>query len=652
MKKQFLSLALIAAMAGLYSCSSESLAPEPDKTATKPSENNGSADYGKVLMTFHAGYAGQESAPISKTAIGASDTENKTIGLLFSIGDKINVNGGEFTSDLTQETATECNFTGLAFETGTYHAVYPSTATFADNQTSITATIPNTQTAVAGSFDKNAHVMVATEENGAFQFQTVNAFLKFTAPCKLSYVRIAGAHGECVAGSITIKPKDGKYYNPTVSSGSATSITLSGTIDEGEIYYIAYAPGEYKSGLIITLVSTDNKAASRTTKPVSYAPNKVSTIGGLDKLSFVDVVSPDALSGYLAACSDDEVTVYMSEYDESVKTTLQESSKKVNLILEGVAEIPAQAFLNCDALTSVSLPNATSIGDNAFMFCTSLTSVSLPNATSIGNDAFNGCSRLTSVSLPNATSIGASAFSGCNFLTSVSLPNATSIGEGAFSGCNFTSVSLPNATSIGDGAFSGCPLTSLSLPNATSIGDNAFQDCNFLTSVSLPNATSIGGYAFSGCNSLSKVAILGNGLSLVSYVFADPRQPVVPGQPVVLTFDLYVADDARCDGISVKNYNNSFSDYVKDGFKDLLVNSKVASQVDDYMSKNASNHVNLIIADDMETFDFKNCNIELVDMISVTETFMDSYKSANGENDPYYKKMVKRKPLLTENASE
>jgi hypothetical protein len=107
------------------------------------------------------------------------------------------------------------------------------------------------------------------------------------------------------------------------------------------------------------------------------------------------------------------------------------------------------AFSGCYVLTSVDLPNATSIGGRAFYDCHVLTSVDLPSATSIGWDAFSGCYVLTSVDLPNATSIGDSAFSRCEALTSVDLPNATSIGWDAFSGCtSLETLILRNAETV------------------------------------------------------------------------------------------------------------------------------------------------------------------------------------------------------------
>ena len=85
---------------------------------------------------------------------------------------------------------------------------------------------------------------------------------------------------------------------------------------------------------------------------------------------------------------------------------------------------------------SVSIPPAvnydsveysvTSIGGNAFLHCNGLTSVTIPNSvTSIEFQAFSGCTGLTSITIPNSvTSIGNYAFCNCTGLTSVIIPNS------------------------------------------------------------------------------------------------------------------------------------------------------------------------------------------------------------------------------------
>ena len=74
----------------------------------------------------------------------------------------------------------------------------------------------------------------------------------------------------------------------------------------------------------------------------------------------------------------------------------------------------------------------------------------------MGASAFESCSRLTTINLPECTSVGASAFTSCGFKT-VTLPKCTSVGASAFYFCyNLKTISLPNCTSINSTAFNYC----------------------------------------------------------------------------------------------------------------------------------------------------------------------------------------------------
>ena len=155
------------------------------------------------------------------------------------------------------------------------------------------------------------------------------------------------------------------------------------------------------------------------------------------------------------------------------------------------------------------------IGQDAFMGCNSLTSITIPNSvTSIGFDAFSGCGALTSVTIPNSVKkIEMQAFSNCSSLTSIELPNSiTSIENATFYYCSsLTSVTVgENVTSIGGSAFYNCnSLTSITIPNSvTSIGRRAFSGCAGLTSITIGDSvTSIETYAFYGCTSLISILI-------------------------------------------------------------------------------------------------------------------------------------------------
>ena len=213
------------------------------------------------------------------------------------------------------------------------------------------------------------------------------------------------------------------------------------------------------------------------------------------------------------------------------------------VVITGGTTIDESAFVGCDSLTSVTLPDSvTSIGEQAFVGCDSLTSITIPDSvTSIGYYAFSSCSSLTSVAIGNSvTSIGDEAFFGCSSLTSVTIPDSvTSIGISAFYNTAYynnesnwendvlyighhlitANNTILGAYTIKDGtktianeAFKICSsLTSIEIPDSvTSIGYAAFIGCSSLTSITIPDSvTSIGYEAFCGCYRLTDIYFTG-----------------------------------------------------------------------------------------------------------------------------------------------
>ncbi|MCB5995628.1 leucine-rich repeat domain-containing protein, partial [Flavobacterium psychrophilum] len=86
----------------------------------------------------------------------------------------------------------------------------------------------------------------------------------------------------------------------------------------------------------------------------------------------------------------------------------------------GVAVIPETVAYNSKNYI------VTAIGESAFVHCNNLTSVTIPNSvTTIGDYVFGGCFGLTSVTIPNSViTINRGAFAGCSGLTSVTIPNS------------------------------------------------------------------------------------------------------------------------------------------------------------------------------------------------------------------------------------
>lgn len=210
------------------------------------------------------------------------------------------------------------------------------------------------------------------------------------------------------------------------------------------------------------------------------------------------------------------------------------------VILEPIVEIEESAFLNCNVLREVILPNTIRIiGDSAFRNCEMLHKINLPDSIiNISDCAFAYCKNLHISNLPTKLSyIGDCAFSEC-IIGSITIPNSIKkIGQSPFS-CNakeITSkssryiilesllidsynneliqltnsscehIAIPdNIIKIRDHAFSHTNLVEITLPSTVKdIGRGLFWDCKNLKEVTfdcgvgeLPNST------FSYCTSL------------------------------------------------------------------------------------------------------------------------------------------------------
>lgn len=199
------------------------------------------------------------------------------------------------------------------------------------------------------------------------------------------------------------------------------------------------------------------------------------------------------------------------------------------------------AFLNCDSLSTITLPNSIkSLGTGAFYDCDTLKTVKLPTGiTKIAKQAFYHCGFLQSITIPQSvTEIGAEAFAACSKLTAISLPSAlTTIGIASFHSTGLTSITLPEGmTTIEPGTFGKSKLKSIklskSLKQITSNNESynlgslpneyydfrkyinmyrddsgAFQNCKELESIDLNGAvlTILGSYTFNECDKLRSI---------------------------------------------------------------------------------------------------------------------------------------------------
>ena len=145
------------------------------------------------------------------------------------------------------------------------------------------------------------------------------------------------------------------------------------------------------------------------------------------------------------------------------------------------------------------------ISDYAFMNCDGLTSVVIPNTVKgIRSSAFYDCDSLVSVTLPDTmtSGIGDWAFGRCfNLAGNIVIPyGVETIGEFAFCYTKITSLTLPpSCHEIGGCAFYNCTeLTgTVTIPSSvTLIGGGAFYRCYKTLSINLPTNVVLQDYSY------------------------------------------------------------------------------------------------------------------------------------------------------------
>lgn len=255
--------------------------------------------------------------------------------------------------------------------------------------------------------------------------------------------------------------------------------------------------------------------------------------------------------------------------------------------------------------------NVTSIGDSAFINCNSLTNIIIPNSiTSIGSYAFKNCSHLNQVILlPNNATIAENAFTNAGLSTNqtsnniiYSLGSAIRyIGNYKFANvgmvtfvCNATQYLPPNeamvtgiasssittaniassiqingnsypVTFIKGEAFYQSNLTSVTIPNSvTAIGTEidhygAFEECNSLSSITIPNSVKrLGQWTFYSCDNLTSVNFAEN--SNLDTIDASAFSACVSLNSIVIPNSVsYIADKAfyKCQNLNSVTIPNS-----------------------------------------------------------------------------------------------
>ena len=98
---------------------------------------------------------------------------------------------------------------------------------------------------------------------------------------------------------------------------------------------------------------------------------------------------------------------------DAIKDALSSASEgSIELTVFGVEALPSKAFLNCQPLKVIYLPDVKSIESVAFQECKGLETIYAPRVSSISDLAFSYCQNLKSVTLGNISAAGFRIFDG------------------------------------------------------------------------------------------------------------------------------------------------------------------------------------------------------------------------------------------------
>ena len=280
---------LFASAALLFaSCAKENITP------TETPDNN--SQNGDITLSFSASQTGFGT----KAVIGATTGEgiSKSTAINWQSTDQISVFDGAnenckfSTKDFNAETPTSCTFEGNVTLLATdYTAVYPYTegATISGGVIS-GVTLPATQTAVAGSFDPSAALMVAKTVDGERElaFQNLVGYVKVTTDFECKKIELCAASGEALAGAGTITFTDG---TPSFALGGDAESTITllpagdGTLAAGKTYYIAVPATTLAAGWSIRLTDTDDIVSTKKgSKDITFKQSTILNLGPISKI--------------------------------------------------------------------------------------------------------------------------------------------------------------------------------------------------------------------------------------------------------------------------------------------------------------------------------------------------------------------------------
>lgn len=363
------------------------------------------------------------------------------------------------------------------------------------------------------SYGEGGNVMVACSDFTNFQLRSVCGWLRLEIEGngeRVENILFRGNNGEQIAGLAYVNAETAEAVLASESSfdnGNDSEVGGNILFDDSVLkeimldcgegvtlgseptqFYIALLPQHFEAGITVEINCFDGSVMElSSSSPMTIERNHIQPMA---KFTYTGEIPP----------------IYELNYttDDGKPVSLySEEGFGGNLIENRYDATTGKGTLVFDA-------QITAIPDSAFLACNNLTSIDIPDGIqSIGKNAFNGCNAIEEISIPKSiTSIGSKAFYGCTGRATINCRIEDNWNDGWFREAGFSEVVIDNnITSVGCYAFYNCDnLTKVTIgERVETIRYDAFASCDNLQEVTLPvSVKSIESSAFDSCENLSK----------------------------------------------------------------------------------------------------------------------------------------------------
>lgn len=245
------------------------------------------------------------------------------------------------------------------------------------------------------------------------------------------------------------------------------------------------------------------------TKLLHNAFNNCKKLGDLGSLEKIESIGNDAFAN-LGADLENPVLpnlIHMPYVTEIWGNAFRGSNIK-SIKCEAILQMGDKVFIDSNIETA-EFDSLLTLKQYTFQNCKKLTSISIPNVTSIGYACFMGCISLNTVSAPQCIEIISNTFQDMGTVDTINLPLVETLrGGDIFRNTTVTNLILPSWTTITDfNVFRNAQFVNADFRSLVTLSYNLFQGKTSLKSINVDSLQSGPRYMFCDCTSLESISL-------------------------------------------------------------------------------------------------------------------------------------------------